>query len=463
MPTQAQSEFRRTALLALTKSDAIDAGDRLAAFREICQTSARALDTARVSIWFYDTDREAIVCEELYERAEDRHSSGLTLYRNAFPSYFAYLREERILAAHDAHTDSATSEFSAVYLTPLGINSMLDAPVRFEGKLWGVVCHEHVGPHRTWTTDEQTFGASMADFGARALASEKQAKAQRELATLNAHLEQLVRERTADLAQTIETLRETQSQLVQSAKLASLGSLVAGVAHEVNTPLGVALTAATAMAEQVTALQSTAQAGQLRRSDLDRFFERGSQLGNVLQVNLMRAASMIKSFKQIAVRQGSDEHEAFDLAEAIAASVASLEPEWRRAGHDVAVSVVDDVRVGAAPGFVFQLVNNLVMNALRHAFIEGQRGTIRFEVARVGTQTAVIRYRDDGVGMTSEVLKRMWEPFFTTKRGAGGSGLGLHIVWNLIVNDLGGTVHAVSAPQQGLQITFEITCLSEPS
>jgi signal transduction histidine kinase len=461
MPTTQRSEARRTTLLELTRSGAIDAGDREAAFREICHAASQALELARVSIWYYDTDREAIVCEELYEREGDKHSSGLTLFRKDFPGYFNYLREERVLAADDAHTDSATAEFSAVYLTPLGINSMLDAPIRFEGKLWGVVCHEHVGPHRTWLTDEQTFGASMADFAARVLSAERQAKAQQELAELNLHLEQLVAERTADLARTVAVLQEAQSQLVESAKLAALGSLVAGVAHEVNTPLGVALTAATAVADQVMQLRSAAQTGQLRKSDLDRFFDKGGQLGDVLLVNLTRAADMVKRFKQVAVRQSTQEQEAFSLAEAMQASVASLEPEWRRAGHTVEVEVREDVRVSAAPGFVFQLVNNLVMNALRHAFEPGRQGTVRFVVERTGPTTAAIGYSDNGLGMTEDVLKRIWEPFFTTKRGAGGSGLGMHIVWNLIVTDLGGSAKAVSAPGGGLQVHFEIPCLAE--
>lgn len=460
MPKTAANELQRATLLALTKSAEIDAGVRTEAFQQICKSASDALGAARVSIWYYDTAREAIVCEELYERDGDKHSSGLTLFQKDFPGYFAYLREERVLAAHDAHTDSATAEFSKVYLTPLGINSMLDAPIRFEGQLWGVVCHEHIGPHRTWTIEEQTFGASMADFTARVLSAERQSAAQRALADLNAKLERLVEERTADLAHTVESLKAAQRQLVESEKLASLGSLVAGVAHEVNTPLGVAVTASTAWAEQLANLRSVVAANQMKKSDLERFFEKSGQLADVLNVNLTRAADLVKSFKQVAVRQSAHEGENFSLAEAMASSVASLEPEWRRAGHSVTVSVEQDVRIHAAPGFVFQLVNNLVMNALKHAFTAGTTGKVSFLVRRAGPTEAEITYRDDGAGMGDDVLRRMWEPFFTTKRGAGGSGLGLNIVWNLIA-DLGGTATATSEPGKGLAIVFRIPCLAE--
>lgn len=461
MPTTATNELQRSTLLALTKSASIDSGARTAAFQEICRSASEALGAARVSIWYYDTEREAIVCEELYERDGEKHSSGLTLFQKDFPGYFAYLREERVLAANDAHTDDATREFSQVYLTPLGINSMLDAPIRFEGKLWGVVCHEHIGPHRAWTIEEQTFGASMADFTARVLSAERQAAAQTALTELNAKLERLVEERTADLAHTVETLTNTQRQLVESEKLASLGSLVAGVAHEVNTPLGVAVTASTAWAEQLGQLRALVAANQMKKSDLDRFFEKSSQLSEVLSVNLTRAADLVKSFKQVAVRQSTHEREVFSLAEALASSVASLEPEWRRAGHEVRVEVERDARIHAAPGFVFQLVNNLVINALRHAFVEGKAGHVTFHVRRHGAGEAELVYRDDGVGMDAEVLKRMWEPFFTTKRGAGGSGLGLHIVWNLVVGDLGGTATASSKPGEGLEVVFRFPCVAE--
>jgi signal transduction histidine kinase len=449
----------RATLLELTRSEAIDSGARAAAFREICQSAALALDAARVSIWSYDSHLEAIVCEELYERAGDKHSSGLTLYAKDFPSYFAYLREERVLAAHDAHTDPATSEFSTVYLTPLGINSMLDAPIRFEGELWGVVCHEQVGPHRTWSTEEQTFGASMADFAARALASERKAAAQAALTELNSRLELLVQERTADLERTIAQLQSMQRELVESEKLASLGALVAGIAHEVNTPLGVSVTAASAWREQIEQLRGQLSTGQMRKSDLERLIQHSVELSDVLATNLGRAAQLINSFKQVAVRQSVSEREKFQLGEAVASSLQSLQPEWRRAGVEVSLRIDEEVSVLAAPGFVFQVVSNLVMNALRHAFADGRRGQVRFTVRRAETAMAQLLYEDDGVGVEESVLKHIWDPFFTTKRGAGGSGLGLHIVWNLVVGDLGGKIQAESSPGQGLRISFQIPCL----
>ncbi len=213
-----QDEILRlnASLLALTQNTTIDAGARAAAFQEICKATSQALDIARVSIWVYDADREAIICEELYEQGSDTHSSGLTLFQKDFPSYFAYLRKEYVLAAHNAHTDAATAEFSSVYLTPLGINSMLDAPVRFEGKFWGVVCIEHVGPQRRWSTEEQTFSASIADFAARALSAERRAVAQT-----------LVQQRSAALRDSEGQLRQiTDSAMDAVVQMDSTGVII---------------------------------------------------------------------------------------------------------------------------------------------------------------------------------------------------------------------------------------------
>lgn len=455
MPTTT-SPLQRSTLLELTKSVAIDAGDTQRAFQEICRSAALALDVARVSIWSYDRAREAIVCEALFEREHDRHSSGLVLHQRDFPAYFAYLREERVLAADDAHIDPATSEFSQVYLAPLGIQSMLDAPIRWQGALWGVVCHEHAGYTRRWTIADQVFGASMADFAARALAAAERAEAQQALAALNENLEALVETRTRDLTQALEELRTTQARLVEREKLASLGSLVAGVAHEVNTPLGVAVTAASAWHELLETLRAAFAGNQVRRSDLGRFLERSQQLSGVLTVNLARAADLVKSFQQTAVRQSTRERETFSLRDALSDAVESLRPEWKRHGVEVVVGGDPGVVLHAAPGFVFQLVSNLVVNAIRHAFPDGRAGNVRFEVEPEGEREARIRYDDDGAGASAEVVSRMWEPFFTTRRGTGGSGLGLNIVWNLVVGDLGGSVDVVSAPGEGMHIVFRI-------
>lgn len=201
------------ALLRLAKSTAIDSGNLKLALREITEAGAATLDIKRCSVWAYTDKRDGIICLDLYEADKNEHSEGLTLMAKDFPAYFKYLTEERFLAAHDAHTDASTFEFSEIYLKPLGINSMLDAPFRRGGAMMGVICNEQVGPARTWTPEEQNFSGSLADLISRAFEAEARHKAQEELKQANELLEQKVEERTRQLSETltqVQALKERQ-------------------------------------------------------------------------------------------------------------------------------------------------------------------------------------------------------------------------------------------------------------
>lgn len=290
-------------------------------------------------------------------------------------------------------------------------------------------------------------------------------EAETQLERVNANLEALVNERTralseanATLHETLLRLKATQQDLVEREKLAALGGLVAGVAHEINTPVGVAVTAISLFQEQAEALASSLESGAMKRSDLVRFLDSTKQLGAIVGTNLARASDLVRDFKQVAVRQSSDAVEEFSLLEALDAAVASIGPEWKRSHVTVETAGDAAVRLRSSPGFVFQVVSNLVVNAIRHAFPGDARGHVRFTVDRVGAE-ACLRYVDDGVGMPPEVLARIFEPFFTTRRGAGGTGLGLHIVWNLITGQLGGRIEAASEPGKGLVISMFVPCL----
>ncbi|MFN3241192.1 MAG: ATP-binding protein [Planctomycetota bacterium] len=176
MPTRSREELLQlhaTILRDLSRRGLWHRGDRREAFAQLCEVAATTLDVERVSIWLYDESRSSIVCAELYERSLDRHSAGAVLARADFPAYFEALEDERSIAAHDAARDPRTCEFADSYLAPLGITSMLDAPIQTGGRSVGVVCHEHVGPERTWSHEEESFAASLGDFAALTLEAEQ--------------------------------------------------------------------------------------------------------------------------------------------------------------------------------------------------------------------------------------------------------------------------------------------------
>lgn len=176
---------QQAALAALARSE----GGGSSGLAPVTETAARMLDVARSSVWLYNADRTAIQCVDLFLRNERAHESGVELFAKDFPGYFAALREERTIAAHDAHRDPRTREFSESYLSPLGIRSMLDAPIYASGTMIGVVCNEHVGAARTWTVEEEQFAASVADFVALAIESARRADVEAQLRAMLAALE----------------------------------------------------------------------------------------------------------------------------------------------------------------------------------------------------------------------------------------------------------------------------------
>jgi GAF domain-containing protein len=177
-------------LMSLARSEALSRGALDEALRQIMEAASDVLGVERSSAWLYNADQSSIRCIELFVRSEASHESGVELEAKTFPGYFRALKEERTIPAHDAHTDPRTSEFSASYLTPLGIGAMLDAPIRVGGRMIGVLCNEHVGPARQWSADEELFAASVSDLIALAIESSRRHQAE---AQLRSALEELER------------------------------------------------------------------------------------------------------------------------------------------------------------------------------------------------------------------------------------------------------------------------------
>lgn len=287
-----------------------------------------------------------------------------------------------------------------------------------------------------------------------------------ELETLARELERRVRERTEDLTvanrslrQTIDQLKLAQSELVEAEKMAALGALVAGVAHEINTPLGVAVTAASHVEAELGRADQRLATGELTRAEMDGLLATARDGMRFILRNLQRATRLIGSFKQVAVDQSSDQLRAIDLGEYLEEILTSLQPALKKTRHQVTLERTGDLALVTYPGAIYQIVVNLVMNSLIHAWDEGVNGQIRIAAKRAGAEM-VLTYVDDGRGMPEDVRRRVFEPFFTTRRGQGGSGLGLNIVWNLVTGRLRGSIGCDSAP--GLGVRFELRFPAEP-
>jgi signal transduction histidine kinase/CheY-like chemotaxis protein len=258
----------------------------------------------------------------------------------------------------------------------------------------------------------------------------------------------------AKVLQRTEALRAAQASLVEQEKMAALGALVAGVAHEVNTPIGVAVTAASGMSNYTDKMVEVVNGAKVSRSELVALATRLQGAATLVEQNLARAAELIGSFKQLAVDQGSEHVGNLKLRDYVLGVVSAHSPELRKAGIQVVVDIDAALHARLAAGRVSQVISNLLMNAAKHAYPHGGPGQVtigaRIEVAE-GRPWMLLDVADDGIGLTPEVRARLFEPFFTTKRGQGGSGLGMHIVYT-IVHQLGGTVAADPGAGQGCRI-----------
>lgn len=268
-------------------------------------------------------------------------------------------------------------------------------------------------------------------------------------------LEARVAERTAELSATVARLEQAGQDLAEAEKLASLGSLVAGVAHELNTPIGNALTTATALEHEAQGMRAQVAAGAIRRSVLEGFIARCADMADLLTRSCQRAAELISSFKQVAVDQTSEQKRAFLLDELVGDNIAALRPSHKHARWTFENTVPPGIRCESYPGPLGQVISNLLQNAALHAFELGDPGSITVSALREDAHV-VITVSDTGKGMTADVLARIWEPFFTTRLGQGGSGLGLAICRNIVSGVLGGTLNAASAPGQGTRFVLRM-------
>lgn len=256
-----------------------------------------------------------------------------------------------------------------------------------------------------------------------------------------------------ELQQTLDFLQKTQTQLVQSEKMAALGSLVAGVSHEINTPLGVGVTAISHLKQLTYELSQLYENNNLKQANLVDYIADANEAVTIIYSNLERAAELVRSFKQVSVDQSSEAKRIFNVKHYMDEILLSLQPILRRTSITVKVQCAEELNVDGFPGALAQIGTNLIMNSLIHAYEPNSTGTITIAIKENGQEEICLVYSDDGKGMDDNTAAKAFDPFFTTKRGSG-SGLGLYILYNIVTQKLGGTIQCVSQPGKG--VTFSI-------
>jgi signal transduction histidine kinase len=390
-------------------------------FRRACELSARAMGVERVGVWLHVDNNTAIRCANLFELSKNEHSEGAILLVADFPGYFAALKSRKAIPAELATSDPRTAELADAYLRPLNISSMLDAGIRLNGELVGVICHECVGPPREWTTEMRDFAGSIADLIALKMS-------------------------TAALNELKDAFRRQEERMIALEKADALAQMAAGIAHDFNNLLA-------AISGTAELLAATPELTRDARDDV-------GQIADAAR----RGAELVKELLEFARANGGK-----PVALNVADSVEGFLPVLR-----AAVGATHPIQFGrpAAVGQVLidkndftRLLLNLVVNA-RDAMQQG--GPIRIVVAPVKIKDApgpashfvFLEVADQGVGMSADLASRVFEPFFTTK--AKGTGLGLAIV-RRVVDRVGGFLRVNSAPGAGTKMQVYLPRVSAPS
>ncbi|NEP85290.1 MAG: hypothetical protein F6K39_48715, partial [Okeania sp. SIO3B3] len=278
--------------------------------------------------------------------------------------------------------------------------------------------------------------------------TEKLRETNQELQKHKEQLEVLVSERTKELQDSLNELKLAQSRLIESEKMAALGSLVAGVAHEISTPVGIGVTIASHLEGRTGDIRQKYENDSMTAEAFEEFLGTAKESSDMLKLNMDRAAALITSFKQVAVDQSSEERRQFNIKKYIDEILISIRSEYKRSGHGIYVNCPENIKAFSYPGSLAQILTNLLMNSFRHAFPDDTRGEITIDV-QVEEGIILLTYRDNGIGIPPENMKKIYEPFFTTNRSGGGSGLGLNIVYNQVTQNLQGHIECRSTPGEG--------------
>lgn len=257
-----------------------------------------------------------------------------------------------------------------------------------------------------------------------------------------------------ELKKSLENLKETQNQLVESEKMASLGGLVAGVSHEINTPVGIGLSGMSHFLKITDEIKNIYEKEEMSQEDFENYIKESIEIGNLIYSNLQRTAELVKSFKQVSVDQITEEKRDFNMKKYIEDILLSLNSVVNTKKIMIELKMADNIIINSSPGIFSQIITNFVMNSTIHAFDEKQSGLIEIECSEEDDNIILV-YKDNGKGISKKNLKSIFDPFFTTNRKNGGTGLGLNIIYNLVVSKLYGTIDCNSKENEGVEFIIK--------
>ena len=408
--------------------------DLLPVFDRIVKNAARLCQSVLSAVYRRDGEQVHLVAHDQFS------AESVAAVRKAYPAPLTSdnlisvaIRERRVVHEPDVLISGGYSELQRTS----GYRSILIAPMLRDDVAIGAIAVMRLEP--------QLFPRAQVELL-------KTFAGQAVIAIENTRLFTELQERTRQLSKSLEDLQAAQDGLVQTEKLAALGRLVAGVAHEINTPVGTSLTVASAFIEKTNRFAADVAGGDVRRSTLTEFIAASREAGSQILTNLGNAVDLIQSFKQVAADRNVSDRRHFDLGQVTEQVIKGLRFGLRDQNLAFSVECESNLAMNSYPGPYGQVLTNLVLNATVHAFPNGASGSVRIVARASGKDGVEVLFSDDGCGMSADVKRQVFDPFFTTRRDQGSTGLGLHIVHNIVTNRLGGRIHLDSSPGAGTKI-----------
>lgn len=470
---ETEKRFRRhsNALQQLVQSEKLQHDDFQIAIQYVTEVASLGLDVERVSVWLYTEKGLGIQCIDLYERENNCHSHGFELSFCDFPRYFQALKEEQVIAVSDVHNDPRTWEFSATYTTPLGITSMLDARIWSKGQVIGVVCCEHLATQRQWTLEEESFIGSITDFVRLVIESDNRKIAEEALR----QSEMQLRQQTQQLELALFELQRTQTQMLQSEKMSSLGQLVAGVAHEINNPVNFIygnIAPAHDYIQNLLNLINLYQEyypypvpviqSQIAAIDLDFLMTDLLKLLSSMKIGAERIRQIVLSLRNFS-RLDEAEYKAVDIHEGIDSTLLILENRLKTKPNCLGIEIVKEYGnlplIECYAGQLNQVFMNILTNAIDALEERDEQHTqqqirqfpsvIKIRTEIINHNQIAIKISDNGLGIPEKIKQRIFDPFFTTKPIGKGTGMGMSISYQIVTKNHYGTLECISSPYQG--------------
>ncbi|MDZ8238700.1 MAG: ATP-binding protein [Nostoc sp. ChiQUE01a] len=477
---ETEKRFRRhsTALQQLVQSEKLQHDDFQIAIQYVTEVASLGLDVERVSVWLYTDKNLGIQCLDLYQRQNNCHSHGLELSVCDFPKYFQALKEEQVIAVSDVHNDPRTSEFSASYTTPLGITSMLDARIWSRGQVIGVVCCEHLVTQRQWTLEEESFISSITDFVRLVIESGDRKIAEQALR----QSEMQFRQQTQQLEETLKELQRTQTQMLQSEKMSSLGQLVAGVAHEINNPVNFIYGNIKPAHDYIQTLLNlinlyqqyypnpvTVIQSEIAAIDLEFLMLDLPKLLSSIKIGAERIRQIVLSLRNFS-RLDEAEYKAVDIHEGIDSTLLILENRLKAKPDSPGIEIIKEYEnlplIECYAGQLNQVFMNILTNAIDALEERDQQRTqdeikqspsvIQIRTEIINESQVAIKIADNGLGIPEKIKQRIFDPFFTTKPIGKGTGMGMSISYQIVTKNHHGTLECISSPDRGAAFVIVI-------